>query len=675
VEIDLYGTTQPAMAGPEKVDLSELFDLLDRAVEQRPAAIKQAVVSAAEQSGVWRDGKPPMRFDEFCIALDPKTALFPRQLWVFDQCGMLDPWNWIRPDKKLTEFVLEWGKGSGKDFIASRVIAYFTYVILHIAWDKPNWKTPAEFYGRAADSLLAIVNIAPNARHAQRVFFGQYLSKWFKHELFAPFKPFIGKEEVSFYTEAELARSAATKGRERPLPWLVCYSLHSQSSGFDGMNVLAWVMDEADDFLDTENRSLADELYDVLKASAGTRFNDRWLGVVISYPRIEGGFMERTYATAVKRMKELGPNTSVIADKAATWDVNTETKRDSATVLEQYEKDPAHARAMYECMPMKTEEAFFDMPDRITAAVDDSRSPIALVKEEYVEFKKNDGSTSYFISASISNIVRKPGHAYYLGGDAGKDGDAFALSVFHVDTNDGAFEWICPRCALQNPTLRSYGDYSLQGDVRIPVDQNIRCGSCAGTPQDYAGGWTSGVVSVRDWWRRSDRAESALITPGGEVRKSFNVPHVYEDLLVRIKPVRKVRSHDVERPVYFPGVQDLCYELMVGLGIAVARFDPWQTATITQGLMSRTGGDVAEISFSQPEQYKRGRLVKYMLYADLITLLPSPIRDKEYAQLQSKNGSKLDHPPGGSKDCYDAESVAIWTAVSSHCNDINLFWG
>lgn len=130
----------------------------------------------------------------------------------------------------------------------------------------------------------------------------------------------------------------------------------------------------------------------------------------------------------------------------------------------------------------------------------------------------------------------------------------------------------------------------------------------------------------------------------------FTLPHsaqacqanrspIYEDLLVRIKPIRKTRPNEVNRPVSFLSVQDMVTELIISLGIQSARFDPWQTIQLRETLHASGRGDVDEISFSNPDQYKRARLAETLLYGGLLSFLPDETRDREWRRLQLINGA------------------------------------
>ena len=153
--------------------------------------------------------------------------------------------------------------------------------------------------------------------------------------------------------------------------------------------------------------------------------------------------------------------------------------------------------------------------------------------------------------------------------------------------------------------------------------------------------------------------------------RSLNIPHVYEDLLVEIKPFRATRATESNKPVDYISVQQFCDSLIRSLSISRSRFDPWNSASIVQGLQASTGTDVQEIGYGQAEQFKRARIVKAMTYSNLITLLPNTKRDTEWKRLMLK-GSKIDHPTNGSKDLWDSETVAIWLAATSQCQELEL---
>ena len=628
-----------------------------------------------QNDDVWLDHRPPMDFDTFCVEMDG-SELTARQYKVFSDTGMLSPYSWINPSRKLNEIVLEWGKGSGKGYTSAKLCAYIAYVVRSMKPDPASFITRNQPSPLARGTKLEIVNVAPNEELARNVFF-HYLRGFLAHPMFFRFNPKILSDRVIFCSDEEMAAAKAQK--RDPNYTLGIFSKNSRGSGLDGFNLLFWFMDEADAFESTENRSNAKEIYNIFASSAGTRMGNCWTGVIASYPRVEGGFMETIYDAAVKNMAEKGADASMYGDKAATWDVRPGVDREHvAQIAKAYEDDPKDAASKYECLPMATVEGFFEFTDRIEAAVDESRSPVAHVTSENLDLPSENGKLGHYITALLGHISPSPGHAYFLGGDAGKDGDAYALSVFHTDETTDAPGYICPKCGWE-PESRMYARYVQQPTMtRMPYDESILCGSCG---IDTFGSLdlipiVGGTMRLDGWWVRSglEIGSGGVISDGRG--RTYNLPTVYEDLIVQVKPSRATRPGEVTRPVYFPGIYELCLGLVENLPVRMARFDKWNTADITQRLVSATGRDIAEISFAGPEQYRRARLIKSMLYANQIVLLPNKERDREWRRLQRVNGGSVNHPKGigESKDIFDAESVAIWCAATSQCQQLEATW-
>ena len=420
----------------------------------------------------------------------------------------------------------------------------------------------------------------------------------------------------------------------------------------------------------------------MLRSSCNTRMINRWLGLVISYPRIDEGAMLRLYEWGKN-----DPHTYV--DKAATWEVNPKVHRNDPGIESDYQADPADARARYECLPKNAEQAFFEMPEKITECVDESRKPICevIIDEMKRTITGNDGEPveiKFVGPTMLDNPVPVPGYDYFLSCDGGLRGDSYAISVFHADKISDASPWICPNCAsykeqvyengqivykstlLQSATyvqitndnigmIKDYNPYQLE-------QEPISCGMCGENPM-----MVNPALGVLRWYKRMGGDKKDISING----RSLNIPHVYEDLLVEIKPFRATRATESNKPVDYISVQQFCDSLIRSLSISRSRFDPWNSASIVQGLQASTGTDVQEIGYGQAEQFKRARIVKAMTYSNLITLLPNTKRDTEWKRLMLK-GSKIDHPTNGSKDLWDSETVAIWLAATSQCQELEL---
>ena len=648
-----------------------------------PLKTTQAVLKMLSASHhIWIDGIEPMPFDDFVCAIDENAPLTERQAKVFRDTNMNSAYSWVAPDRSLNEVVFLWGKGAGKDWLAAKVNSYVAYVVCHLEGG------PAHYYRThcglqlARDTVLASLNVAPAGDLALETYF-QYLLANLTHPLFDRFAPIIRTEAVKFCSPDELKK--AKQGRREPIPFFVLLSKSSSASGLDGYNLICWVMDEADAFVNSDKKDNARLVHNILRSSCGTRMRNLWTGFVISYPRVKEGFMLKLYERAKQDMLKYGSDSQFYADLAATWEVRPSVSRDDPTIRSDYEDDPDEAAAKYECIPMEIVHGFFEMPEKIDASVEPDAEPVAYVTLDDYQSIRRSGHTDYYVRARIEgNITPTGGYEYFLGGDAGgygkqvsSQGDAYGISVWHTDNQADGFDWICPRCANTAPSLLTGGRYvrqEQQAREAIRAGQLISCGVCYTSSAQYNGSYSQGSVSVAGWYKKTGSDESAIYDSLG---RAYNVGHVYEDLLVQIKPVRKGNNSAVNRSVYFPAVQTLCRELIEKLPVAVSRFDPHQTADMTMGLRESTGGDIEEISFSNPEQYKRAKLAKKMLYAGLLHFLPNPIRDREWKRLVRINGNKIDHPDGAgeSKDLYDVEAICIWLAVNRKVGSLELLFG
>ena len=634
--------------------------LREKWLAENPSEAQEELAQVHEQivrdGGLWADGVPPIDFDQFFLAVNG-MPLFARQRQLFHDAGLVQAVDFVTKGRRVNEVVAVFGKGAGKDLLAAAVTAYVAYINCCLAQD------PSSHYGLAPYKRLSIINIAPTQKQARTVFF-EYLLGFIKAPIFARFitdaRRQIHADEVRFYRTTPYGAEYMCIG---------IYSMSSSAAGLEGHNIIWWTMDEADDFHDAADHSNADKLHGILRTSASSRFSGYWGGFVISYPRVEGGFLMRLLERAKKEP-------SFHWDLAASWDVNLLISRASPDIQAEYDHDPTYAAALFECRPMATSDAFFEFAERIDDAVAAGREPLCYVTTEHLDVPGENGKIGHFVMAVAGNIVPTPGHVYFLGGDGGVKGDAFALAVFHTDEATDALAYICPRCGTSEN--RAFASYTCQPPMtRVPHDPDIYCGVCAITSEEFfqisfAGG---GIMRLDGWWVRSDVGRAGGVKIDDGRGRSYDLPHITEDLLIQIKPIKATRPGEVNRLVNLPSTQELCRRLIEGLGIQKARFDPWQTNQLTQGLFESTGRDVGEISFGGPEQYRRARLVKAMLYAGNITLLPNTLRDREWKQLQRIGTGKVNHPePNGSKDLYDAESVAIWCAATSQCSGLEATW-
>lgn len=86
--------------------------------------------------------------------------------------------------EEVTELVVMFGKGSGKDFLASGILAYVSYLLCCM-------NDPHKYFGFGQDEPIDMVNVALNAQQANNVYFKKLKARvnncgWFKRTTMEP---------------------------------------------------------------------------------------------------------------------------------------------------------------------------------------------------------------------------------------------------------------------------------------------------------------------------------------------------------------------------------------------------------------------------------------------------------------------------------------------------------
>ncbi len=380
----------------------------------------------------WKRGEEPMSFDAWFEMLDGQR-LTARQHWVFEQCRMLRASDVFSSRRTVQEIVLVYGKGAGKGYVIAKLFSWLGYVLCSMEGD------PAVHFGLAPESGLVMINAAPNEDLARNVFF-KYLRRFLQNPMIGQFKPTVLADDVRFYRE----------GRYGSYEFLSVYSRHSNASGLDGHNIVAFAGDEVDAFERTETVCRATAIHDIFRSSASTRVKRGWIGAMFSYPRTEDGFMMKLYQRAINDMTANGPKATYFADLAATWDVRPDVSRDTPTIADDYKNDPKGAAARYECLPMAADDGFFEFDEYVLDAVNHAKRPVASWREVMGTIETAKGSRPA-VRVEIKDIQPEPGRNYFMGGDGGLTGDAFAISIWSTPSEragggDTAVTWVCPEC-------------------------------------------------------------------------------------------------------------------------------------------------------------------------------------------------------------------------------------
>lgn len=306
------------------------------------------------------------------------------------------------------EFVFDAGIGSGKSFIVSCIFTYITYWLLCLV-------DPQKHFGLAPKSIICLINTSTTASQAKKVVFGQVkaridLSPWFQKN-YPPSNRI--KSELRFPKD------------------IVIFPGSSSETAPIGYNVICANVDEASFFNETDMKSSASEVFDVLDRRIDSRFGDKGLMAVTSSPRYVDDFTEQKY-------EESRVNKRVIGFRKATW----EMRPDDIKAIEAGDyfelAPPGHTEKIK--IPKKYENAFSKNPAK---AWRDFGSRASLVLESFFDENEIQMLESLIKGSKITvsavdgklNPDLRPieGMAYHIHIDIGLSRDCCGFAMAHAE--------------------------------------------------------------------------------------------------------------------------------------------------------------------------------------------------------------------------------------------------
>ncbi|MGG1263837.1 hypothetical protein [Brevibacillus laterosporus] len=379
--------------------LNELFDDVINMAE-----------SVNETKGLWREN--PIGLVDFFVKYlkeKPFPGLQTELLETVEKILAKDDLPEGDKLKAVTEVVAMWGKGSGKDFIISGIVAYIPYRLNCM-------NDPQGYFGFGQGEPIDIINLAKNAKQAENVFFTKLKARlnsctWFKK---VDRKPMAyneyqeKKDTIVFYNEIR------------------AFSGHSEAGSFEGFNPIVGIFDEVGDF----EYELAEFCYDTIRSSAMSRYGKRALLLFISFPRSSEDFMMYKYSQGQdEEVKE------VISSRGASWEINTNINREDLNM--DYARDPEGAKMRYECIPPAQRGGFFQYPERIDDCVKTGKGNPAILEEITITNILVNGEERHFVGFDVAlfkeTLELDTSKTYYLGLDGGIENDSYTLSLFHGD--------------------------------------------------------------------------------------------------------------------------------------------------------------------------------------------------------------------------------------------------
>lgn len=276
-----------------------------------------------------------------------------------DQKQLTELWR-EDPVDHVTEIILQWGKGSGKDHVSRIGSARVAYLLCCL-------RSPQAYFGIPEQDYIHLLNVASSAPQAFRGFFDplknivQRKDSWFERNGVRAVK-----DTITFPKNVE------------------AISGHSDAETQEGLNLIFGVADEISAFKTAaetsvynrgnprESQGTAEAVMEMMRTSSGSRFPAGNAKVVaISFPRYKGDAIQTLTNEARARVAERGQAAMVYVDgPAATWEVNPRVTsiEDSPVIAEAYRKDPEAAAAKYECKPRSSASPWFRNEDAVDEA-------------------------------------------------------------------------------------------------------------------------------------------------------------------------------------------------------------------------------------------------------------------------------------------------------------------
>lgn len=463
-------------------------------------------------------------------------------------------------------------------------------------------KSPQKYFGMPEDDSIHLLNIARNSAQAREAFFVP-LTKMVKRGWF------VGKARVS--------RDTIIYDKN-----IIAISGHSDAESQEGLNIMLGVADEIDAFREQsemiglsgkkrESSTSAESILKMLKGSASTRFPKTYKRIAISYPRYIGSTIQKQTDEAKADIALYGNEESIYfaSGPYATWEVNPRISG-KEDFISDYRKDPIEAASMYECRPARAVDGYFKNMPALYAACD----PVT----EYTE----TGDPIDNQPVTVEYILEKK----YLE-DTGQSVDLWNVR-FHISPD------FKPKQGAR---------YAMHGDLAIKSDR--------------AGIAMSHVVKYLD-----TTAETFDPETGEKKKIMVRVPVLRNDFTIGFESAVSEGDGIPPREIQIRWARELAFELRdLGFHIVLFSFDQFQSADSMQ-ILTDSGIESERISADINDgPYKTLRDVSY---EGRLSMPRSKLLLEELERL-NRNGRKIDHPPGGSKDLSDALACSLVGAIQA----------
>lgn len=317
---------------------------------------------------------------------------------------------------------------SGKDTVSCHATLYVVYVLLCC-------KNPTKLFKGVTADYLDILNVAYNHRQSVDVFMAKLILsvknwKWLKKK----YKYVDSGKSIKDDKKYESTDVVNIKQDRIIFPkYIRAMAKCSQQDAAEGTNLLVWIADEFSAFSDKNSKSNAIEMFETLRTSSTTRFQNYGKGFVISFTRYKND-------PILKLIDQYKDDINAYCDIASTFSVKPRSAFKGEwgewngiempkSFIPDFEKNPEGSKAKYLCQPPDAEDPWITE----TVFIDESfneRIPMF----EFSETTK----TSLNGNMIIKDIVRKnfniPDKMFVIAGDIGLTTDRTVITMWHDES-------------------------------------------------------------------------------------------------------------------------------------------------------------------------------------------------------------------------------------------------
>ena len=370
----------------------------------------------------------PVTFQEFLYF--PEHMNFPpysdRQMDIMDFMFGDDPKKIFENEHSLC--ILALGKGSGKDTMSVHATLYTVYILLCC-------HNPLSLFKGVTADYIDILNVAYNHRQAVDIFMAKLVMavknwRWLRNK----YKYVDSGKSIKDDKKYESLDIVNIKQDTIIFPkYIRAMAKCSQQNAAEGTNLLVWIADEFSAFSDKNNKSNAMEMFNTLRTSSTTRFQNYGKGFVISFTRYKND-------PILKLIDMYKDDINTYTDIASTFEVKPKSAfmgewgswngiEMPVSFIADFERDPEGSKAKYLCQPPDSEDPWITEKHLLEESFKD-RVPMF----EFTESIHTTPSGNMIHKDIVKKNFNVPNMTYTLAGDIGLTNDRSVITMFHDES-------------------------------------------------------------------------------------------------------------------------------------------------------------------------------------------------------------------------------------------------